>query len=60
MTRLHLLILVGMIFNINAHGQHGNQNQPPTHGGQQPQHVGRKMEDYVHDMEYVLTFMTQT
>jgi hypothetical protein len=45
--RLYLLVLLALIYQIDGHGQHGSQ--PPSG---QPPHVARKMEDYVHDMEY--------
>ena len=45
--RVHLLVLVALVYQIHGHGQHGAGSQPAPG---QP-HVTRKMEDYVHDME---------
>jgi len=39
-------VLFALISQIHCHGPPG-----ASHGGQ-PQHVTRKMEEYVHDMEY--------
>jgi hypothetical protein len=48
--RFVLFILFALIYRIDGHSGHGNPgNQPP---GGPPPHVTRKMEEYVHDMEY--------
>jgi hypothetical protein len=50
--RVVLIILFALIYHIDGHNQHGNpggHGQPPN---EQPAHVTRKMEEYVHDMEY--------
>ncbi len=49
--RIVLLVLFALIYRTDGHSGHGNVgNQPP--GGPAPPHVTRKMEEYVHDMEY--------
>lgn len=45
--RTVLFVLFALITQIHGHGSPGGA----PHGGQ-PQHVTRKMEEYVHDMEY--------
>jgi hypothetical protein len=47
--RVVLIVLFALISRIDSHGQHGGGGNQPAGG--QP-HVARKMEDYVHDMEY--------
>jgi hypothetical protein len=50
-----LIILFTLIYHIYGDNQHGNPGSQP-HGGPSP-HVTRKMEEYVHDMEYENFFL---
>ena len=49
--RVIILVLLALTYQVNSHNEHGNPGgQPPA--GQENIHVTRKMEEYVHDMEY--------
>jgi hypothetical protein len=47
--RVVLIFLCALTYRIDGHGQHSGPGSQPQGG---PPHVARKMEDYVHDMEY--------
>ncbi len=49
--RVVFIVLCAFIYRINAHNQHGGGSDHVRPTGQ-PSHVNRKMEEYVHDMEY--------
>jgi hypothetical protein len=46
--RVVFIILFAVIYRIEGHNERGHAGTPPT----PPGHVTRKMEEYVHDMEY--------
>jgi hypothetical protein len=48
-SMLVLIVLFALICRIDGHAEHGSSNHQPA--GASP-HVTRKMEEYVHDMEY--------
>ncbi len=48
--RIEFILLFTLIYGIDSHGQHGSGGVTPPPSGQP--HVTRKMEEYVHDMEY--------
>jgi len=48
--RVVLIFLFALTYRIDGHGQHSGPGGSQPQGG--PPHVARKMEDYVHDMEY--------
>jgi hypothetical protein len=47
--RIVLIVLFALIYRIDSHGGHGDSGSQHAGG---PPHVQRKMEEYVHDMEY--------
>jgi hypothetical protein len=47
--RVVLIVLFAIICRIDGDAEHGSRNHQPA--GVSP-HVARKMEEYVHDMEY--------
>jgi len=49
--RVVLIILFALIYRIDGHNPHGSGGHQPSGPGGAP-HVTRKMEEYVHDMEY--------
>lgn len=53
--RVFLIVLIALIYRIDGHNGHGGGSHQQPAGGQPP-HVTRKMEDYVHDMEYESLF----
>ena len=48
--RVLILVLFALTYQANGHNQH--ENPPQATPGHQNMHVTRKMEEYVHDMEY--------
>ena len=45
--RVAVLIIFAVIYRIDCHADRGHMGTPPPSA-----HVTRKMEEYVHDMEY--------